>query len=74
MLYLHIVPGSILSAAVDVGFVLHQVARDPQPATCTGFVQGAVPGVVSMVHVAESPLQTVQHHLLDTRRRAQTLI
>lgn len=59
-------PGSILSAAVDVGSVLHQVAYDPQPAAGARLVQGAVPGVVSVVNVTDPSLQTVQHHLLDT--------
>lgn len=66
------VPGSILSAAVDVGPVLHQVAHDPQPAAGAGLVQGAVPGVVSMVHIADPPLEAVQHHLLDRTRRIGT--
>lgn len=64
---LRLVPGSILSAAVDVGSMLHQVAHNPQPAPGAGLVQGAVAGVVSVVHVADPPLQAVQHHLLDSR-------
>lgn len=65
-------PGSVLSAAVDVSSVLHQVAHDAQPASGAGLVQGAVAGVVSMVHVADAPLEAVQHHLLDTGRHADT--
>ncbi|TNN33667.1 hypothetical protein EYF80_056167 [Liparis tanakae] len=61
------VPGPVVSAAVDVGAVLHQVAHYAQPAVGAGLVQGAVPGVVSVVDVAEPALQTVQHHLLDRR-------
>lgn len=67
-----LVPGSILSVAVDVGAVLHQVAYDPQPATGAGLMQGAVPGVVPVVNVTDPSLQTVQHHLLDTRRHVDS--
>lgn len=66
------VPGSILSAAVDVSSVLHQVAYDPQPAAGAGLVQGAVPGVVSVVNVTDASLQTVQHHLLHTSTTNKT--
>lgn len=61
-------PGAVLSAAVDVGAMLHQVTHDAQPAAGAGLMQGAVPGVVAMVHVTDLPLQTVQHHFLDTRK------
>lgn len=61
-------PGSVLSAAVDVSAMLHQVTHDAQPAAGAGLMQGAVPGVVAMVHITDLPLQTVQHHFLDTRK------
>lgn len=67
-----LIPGSILSAAVDVSSMLHQMAHDPQPAAGTGLMQGAVPGVVSMVHIADPPLETVQHHFLDTSRHVDS--
>lgn len=48
--------------------MIQQVAYDAQPAAGAGLVQGAVPGVVSVVHVTDPSVQTVQHHLLETGR------
>lgn len=61
-----ILPGSVPSAAVDVCPVLHQVAHNREPASSAGLTQGAMAGIVSVVEVAEPPLQTVQHRLLVT--------
>lgn len=57
-------PGAVLRAAVDVGPVIQQVLDDAEPAAGTRLVESAVPGVVSVVHLTYSVLQTVQHHLL----------
>lgn len=57
-------PGAILRAAVDVGPVIQQVLDDAEPAAGAGLVEGAVTGVVPVIHLAYSVLQTVQHHLL----------
>lgn len=61
-------PGSILGTAIDVGPMLHQVAHDAQPATCTGLMQGTVASVVLVVNVTDSAFQAVEHHLLDGRK------
>lgn len=57
-------PGAILSAAVDVGAIFQQVLNYGEPATGARLVQGAVAGVVSVVHVTHSVLQAVENHLL----------
>lgn len=62
----HSLPGAVLSAAVDVGAVIQQVLNDGEPAAGTRLVQGAVAGVVSVVHVTHSVLQAVENHLLKT--------
>ncbi|PWA13797.1 hypothetical protein CCH79_00016910, partial [Gambusia affinis] len=63
-------PGPVLRAAVDVGAVSDQQLYDAQPAAGAGLMQGAVPGVVSVVHVTQPALQAVQHHLLERRGHA----
>lgn len=65
-----VLPGSVLRAAVDVGAVSDQQPYDAQPAAGAGLMQGAVPGVVSVVHVTQPALQAVQHHLLERRGHA----
>lgn len=62
-------PGSILSAAVDVGAVLEEMPHDAQPAPGTGLVQGTVTRVVTMVHVTSLVFQTVQNHFLEKGRK-----
>lgn len=62
-------PGAVLCAAVDVGAVIQQVLDYAEPATGARLVESAVTGVVSVIHLTYSVLQTVQHHLL---RRANT--
>lgn len=59
------VPGSILRAAVDVSAMPDEQPYDPQPAAGAGLMEGAVPGIVSVVDVTHPPLQAVQHHLLE---------
>lgn len=63
------VPGAILRAAVDVGPVIQQVLDDAEPAAGAGLMESTVTGVVSVIHLADSVLQTVQNHLL---KRANT--
>lgn len=58
-------PGAILRAAVDVGPVIQQVLDDAEPAAGARLVEGAVAGVVSVVHLAHSVLQAVEDHLLQ---------
>ena len=58
-------PGAILSAAVDVGPIIQQVLDDAEPAAGARLVEGAVAGVVSVVHLAHSVLQAVEDHLLQ---------
>lgn len=62
------VPCAVLRAAVDVGSVLQQVLDDVDPAAGARFVQGAVTGVVTVIHVTHFILQTVQHHLLHKEK------
>lgn len=57
-------PGAVLRAAVDVGPVVQQVLDDGEPAAGARLVESAVAGVVPVIHLADSVLQTVQHHLL----------
>lgn len=57
-------PCAVLRAAVDVGAVIQQVLDDAEPTTGARLMEGAVAGVVSVVHLTDSVLQTVQHHLL----------
>lgn len=64
-------PGAILSAAVDVGSVVQQVLNYGEPAAGARLVQGAVAGVVSVVHVAHSVLQAVEDHFLKTHTRGE---
>lgn len=68
----HPLPGAILSAAVDVGAVIHQVLDDGEPAAGARLVQGAVAGIVSVVHVTHSVLQAVEDHLLKTGKHTHT--
>lgn len=58
-------PGAVLGAAVDVGAVIQQVLDDVEPASGARLVEGAVAGVVAVIHLTHSVLQTVQHHLLE---------
>lgn len=62
-------PCAILCATVDVGAVIQQVLDYGEPAAGACLVERAVTGVVSVIHLTYSVLQTVQHHLL---KRANT--
>lgn len=57
-------PGAVLRTAVDVGPVIQQVLDYAEPATGARLMESTVAGVVSVVHLTYSVLQTVQHHLL----------
>lgn len=62
-------PGAILCTAVDVGPVIQQVLDYAEPATGACLMESAVTGVISVIHLTYSVLQTVQNHLL---KRANT--
>lgn len=62
-------PGAILCATVDVSTVIQQVLDYAEPATGARLVESTVTGIVSVIHLTYSVLQTVQHHLL---KRADT--
>lgn len=57
-------PGPVLCTAVDVGTIIQQVLNDAEPASGARLMEGTVARVVSVIHLADSILQTVQHHLL----------
>lgn len=57
-------PGSILGTAVDISAIFKKVSYNVQPPSSTGFMQGTVSGVVSMVHITNLIFQAVQDHLL----------
>lgn len=62
-------PGAILCTTVDVGPVIQQVLDYAEPAAGACLVESTVTGVVSVIHLTYSVLQTIQHHLL---KRATT--
>lgn len=64
-------PGAILCTAVDVGPVIQQVLDYVEPATGARLMESTVTGVVSVVHLAYSVLQTVQNNLLKTDTHTQ---
>lgn len=64
-------PGAILCTAVDVCPVIQQVLDYAEPAAGTRLMESAVAGVVPVIHLTHSVLQTVQHHLLQQREREQ---
>lgn len=59
-------PGAILCTAVDVGPVIQQVLDYGEPAAGACLMESTVTGVVSVVHLTYSVLQTVQNNLLKT--------
>jgi len=66
-------PGAILCAAVDVSPIIQQVLDYAEPATGARLMKSTVASVVSVIHLADSVLQTVQHHLLkQKKKRANT--
>lgn len=62
-------PGAILRAAVDVGAIIQQVLDDAEPSAGARLVESAVAGVVPVIDLAHTVLQTVQNHLLERADR-----
>lgn len=62
-------PRAILCATVYVSTVIQQVLDYAEPAAGASLMESTVTGVVSVIHLAYSVLQAVQHHLL---KRAST--
>lgn len=62
--FLFNLPGPVLGAAVDVGAIIQQMLNDAEPAPGARLMECAVARVVSVVDLADSVLQAVQHHLL----------
>lgn len=64
-------PGAVLSAAVDVSPVIQKVLDYGEPAAGACLVERAVTGVISVIHLTHSVLQTVQHNLLKKKKKSQ---
>lgn len=62
-------PGPVLCTAVDVCAIIQQVLDNAEPAPGTCLMQSTVARIVSVIHLADSVLQAVQHHLLKEGRQ-----